>query len=521
MELRPAPPRSSGSSPASPSSRAAARSKPPRRSADADLDTLQSLVEKSLLRFTNERYWMLETIREYASQQLSQSAEVQDLRKRHLTYFAALVEKADAERLGDLRHMWIDRLELERENVRRALSRAQQADNDEGALQLVMAHSWFWYARGPLAEGLCWLEPALAAAVDAPPEQRAAALRRLAGFSIRLGDAARAHRAADESLALYRRIGNDVEIAMALEEVGESLSQLGDVPRARECFAEALELLREHGTDVEFGRVVISMGYLELSQHTYDRAAELFDEGLARMRQSSSPREVAYASLNSGTVRLALGDLEAAEPHLRESFALYRSVMDPAGYAYSIEALGILKERLGAHDDAVALLGAADRRFQENGIVIQAFELLFMTRRCTNYRRPLARLRSLMPGLAVAIYRTTPSPHSSRMQLLGYDLYATPAVAAPLGCQVGQSEHSRSSASAPVSKSDPRRAFRPLAQRPLTRQPQPTIRDPAKPSDGLEPSTPSLPCAPRVSRLVALHREVPAKRDISRRTLCR
>ena len=71
-------PTSNSSSPASPSSPAAAPSKPPRRSADADLDTLQSLVEKSLLRFTDERYWMLETIREYASERLRGTRETAD-----------------------------------------------------------------------------------------------------------------------------------------------------------------------------------------------------------------------------------------------------------------------------------------------------------------------------------------------------------------------------------------------------------------------------------------------------------
>ncbi len=84
------------SSPVCPSSQAAARWRLQRRSADADLDTLQSLVEKSLVRFTDGRYWMLETIREYATERLEE-AERMTLRSGHAAYYLAFAEHAGAD----------------------------------------------------------------------------------------------------------------------------------------------------------------------------------------------------------------------------------------------------------------------------------------------------------------------------------------------------------------------------------------------------------------------------------------
>ena len=174
---------------------------------------------------------------------------------------------------------------------------------------------------------------------------------------------------------LCRDYGDERIVAMALEDVGECLAQLGEVEAAREAFSETLELLRAHGTDLEIGKVLVSSGYLDLARGDYERAIAGLEEGVERMRRTSRTSEVAYALVNLGSAHLAFGELTAAEAELLESCSLYRSAMDPVGYAYAVEALGVLKERRGAHEDAVQLLGAADRIFRENGAAVQSFEL--------------------------------------------------------------------------------------------------------------------------------------------------
>ena len=126
----------------------------------ADLDTLQSLVEKSLLRFTNERYWMLETIREYASERLEDSGEAEELRRQRGDYFLAFAEEA-FEVTGSRRPWW-DRLEADHDNLRTVLDWLESVGRTQEALQLAGALYRFWSTRGYLLEGGVRLERLLA-----------------------------------------------------------------------------------------------------------------------------------------------------------------------------------------------------------------------------------------------------------------------------------------------------------------------------------------------------------------------
>jgi predicted ATPase len=341
--------------------------------AGADLDTLQSLVEKSLLRFTEGRYWMLETIRGYAAEKLGLAEQTASCRRRHARYFTALASEA-ATGLGE-EEKHLDRLESERDNFRAAVSWWLQEDTAT-AITLVVDVSPLWVLRGPLEEGLRWLERAMDGSVEMTPHLRARALTWVARFNFRLGRADLALPAAEASLALYRELGDDTEIAGALEEVGEALSQVGEPNAARECLSEAYDLLRGHGTDVEIGRVLMTLGYLELAQANLAPAAELFEEGLERMRRTARPTQVAYALLNLGSARTALGQFDEAEAQLRESCALSRATKDALMYAYSVEALGILMGRVHRFTEAATLLGAANRMFEEHGAAMQAYELM-------------------------------------------------------------------------------------------------------------------------------------------------
>ena len=140
---------------------------------DADLDTLQSLVDKSLLRHTDERFWMLETIREYAAERLEESGEAEELRRRHAEHFLALAEEAEPNLRGRSPREWLDRLEREHDNLRAALDRLEASGESELALRLAGALWRFWYLRGHLAEGRRRLESALRSrrASDGGPRQ--------------------------------------------------------------------------------------------------------------------------------------------------------------------------------------------------------------------------------------------------------------------------------------------------------------------------------------------------------------
>jgi predicted ATPase len=147
---------------------------------DADLDTIQSLVDKSLVRHTDGRFWMLETIRDFAMELLEASTEADTIRGRHLDHFFALAEEVEsAVNAAGVGSEWIDLLEIELDNLRTALDFAERTDIQR-ALRLAGALTDLWDRRGHHAEGLARFE-SLLRTDDRPTPARAYALTRFIG----------------------------------------------------------------------------------------------------------------------------------------------------------------------------------------------------------------------------------------------------------------------------------------------------------------------------------------------------
>jgi predicted ATPase len=174
---------------------------------DADLDMLQSLVEKSLIRFTNERYWMLETIREYAVEQLDEVEDGERRRCRHTEFFVAVARQESTELRGSSREGG-DRLENERDNLRIALMRAFARADIEPAYELAIAYGLLCIYRGPQTEGRAWLDAALRVTEGAAPLLRERALAIASDLAKRQGDLEAARLLAEERLELARALGD-------------------------------------------------------------------------------------------------------------------------------------------------------------------------------------------------------------------------------------------------------------------------------------------------------------------------
>ena len=129
----------------------------------ANVDVLQSLIEKSLVRHEGERYSMLETIREFARERLDESPDVDAVEVRHAAWFARLVERAAPELEGPDQHAWLDTLAVEHDNIRAALRRCLDRGDSEQAVQIGASCATFWWIHGHWTEGRRWLDEALAA----------------------------------------------------------------------------------------------------------------------------------------------------------------------------------------------------------------------------------------------------------------------------------------------------------------------------------------------------------------------
>jgi predicted ATPase len=172
---------------------------------DADVDTLQSLVDKSLLRYTGERFWMLETIREYAAERLEESGEAEELGRQHAEYFLAFAEKVESNLSAPGPEDWADRLEREIDNFRSALAAFEASGESRLALRLAGASSEFWLLKNHVPEGRRHLEDVLRNN-QAPTPARAKALNGVAALARYAGDTRTAKRRAEDALALHRKL---------------------------------------------------------------------------------------------------------------------------------------------------------------------------------------------------------------------------------------------------------------------------------------------------------------------------
>jgi predicted ATPase/class 3 adenylate cyclase len=342
--------------------------------ADANVDTLQSLVEKSLLRFTNERYWMLETIREYASQLAERPSDPVSL--KHAGYFLRLAEHFSEE---------YDILEADHDNMRAALGYfVDAATPDE--LRLVRALTDFWVVRGHLMEGAQHVVVALARHPESAPDLRVDVLFSAADFVRDLGDVDGATAYAAEALELARGLDDGSRIGRALHELGESAVAAEEYGRATELYEEAITVGRGAGKDAAGS--LANLGFAALLQGDYGRAAALSEEALALFRQRRHTSGVCVALGNLAEAELGLGQQEEARIHLAECLELAREAQFLELIAGCLATATALLLETGNAQTAARLTGAEDALLEQINLSLPPAE-----------RRRRARLREDLRAL--------------------------------------------------------------------------------------------------------------------------
>jgi predicted ATPase/class 3 adenylate cyclase len=333
--------------------------------AQADLDILQSLVDKSLLRYGEERYWMLETIREYAVERLEASGEADELQRRHTRQVHAMAESAQPHlRRGSGQKAWLRRVEAERNNVRAALSWSLDADNGEDALEIATALGRFWWVRGP-HEGLSWLERALQRATG-PPRLRAAALEAAGSCAWFTGDHERAEELFEEGLRIFREIGDRGGAAMMLTRLGPPIHVAGRPEVAEALLLESLAVHRELGNAEEAALALQLLGTLA-SERDRTKAKALLEESAGLARELGDQGMLVYILLNLAELALQEGDPAGAETLGREGLAVARELGDQMMTAAGLMTLSIALARRGELVYAGKLWGAAERLEGELG----------------------------------------------------------------------------------------------------------------------------------------------------------
>jgi predicted ATPase len=332
--------------------------------ADADLDTLQSLVDKSLLRHTGERFWMLETIREYAAERLVESAEADELRQRHAQHFLALAEEAEPN-LVEYSSEWLGRLERELDNLRTALDRFEASGESELVLRLAGALSRFWDEKGHLAEGRRRLESALRD--ERPTAARAKALNGAADMAVSLGDARTARLRAEEGLALHRTLGNARGAAVSRFLLGLAVADEDDFVTAQQLFDESARRFRELGDEHYALAATRMLAWMCYRLGDRERGQALHEDNLRRARALGN-EHIETSTLGAlAMIAVDQGRVDDALSMLKESHRIHRDLGDPIGIVRDLSRVARVLAAVGRAETAARLLSGSMALYEELG----------------------------------------------------------------------------------------------------------------------------------------------------------
>ena len=331
--------------------------------ADEMLDLVTRLVDRSLVQVEpgadgDVRFEVLETIRDYALEQLRASGEEAALRQRHAAYFLKLAEAGEPELWGAQPEPWLRRIEQELDNSRAALTWLIGSTDVANAVRLGAALGRFWLMAGRYAEGEASVARLLRLApAEGPTPIRARLLRAHASLLAYLGDAAAAQPLAEAALVALRLLGPDVDIARALVVLGDTVQTRGNIAAARRMLDEAVAVSRRVGATVE---LVDALHYLSgdaLAAGEYDRARAHAEECLAVARQAGYRRGVARALRGLGSISYIEKDGGAARRQLEASLTAARELGDRWEAAQGVYWLSHLAVDEGDYATAVSLLG--------------------------------------------------------------------------------------------------------------------------------------------------------------------
>jgi predicted ATPase/DNA-binding CsgD family transcriptional regulator len=342
------------------------------------LDSLTALVDRSLVHVEEgarvARYYLLETIRQYASDRLIESGETEAIRTRHLRFFLALAEQAqpEFERAGLI--AWLPRLDAELDNIRAALDWSLEAQLYTDGLRLASALWLFWLLRGHLTEGKQRFELALKTG-DTSPSLKASALAGLGQLLVLRGDLGEAATCAREALVIARAQQDRRLEGRALDALAYSTAFL-DPPAAPRLFEQSVSVSREAGDGPFVADALNGLGISHYLAGDYRSATTSLLEGVASSRESGNAATLTVGLAVLGYCLALQGRLARAQTCLRESLVTARRLRDRVFEAQSLFSLGLIGALRGEPAHAETLLEESIDIARESSPLMVAFALL-------------------------------------------------------------------------------------------------------------------------------------------------
>ncbi len=338
----------------------------------AIMDGLATLVDSSLVRAERgtdgrTRYTMLETIREFAEEQLAASGEEETARRRHADVMLAWSDEAERGLQSGERTAWSRASVAELDNVRAALRWSLDRDETERALRIVGNLDWFWDAVGRDGEGWAWSKAALAKEnVDRDGLAYAQALSVTGQLAWNMGDFARSAHLLTESVARLRLLNDRRRLGQALMNLALTLHYLGETERGRRAVAEGVALIETVDDPWNLGLTFFVRGEMLLA-YDVEAARASYERSLAVFREVGDPWGIAQTTTGLGGLAMRERNYATARALMEEGLALRRSVNNPLAIAISLTSLGELARREGDDTGAMPYLEEGLARFRDHG----------------------------------------------------------------------------------------------------------------------------------------------------------
>jgi predicted ATPase/DNA-binding winged helix-turn-helix (wHTH) protein len=315
---------------------------------------LSSLVDKNLVQRvdraeTEPRFAMLETIREYALERLTESGEQSAARRAHAAYCLVLAEEGNPDLSPADRARWLSQCDVEIDNFRSALDWLFQTLDLDWGLRLCVALFRFWDMREHLTEGRARLETVLRLAGSDRSKERARVSHFLGALATAQGDYPAAERVLEQSLSLYEELGDQSGIAASLNALAVSARDRGDYSAAQSYFERSLACWRLLPDRLAIARCLHNLANVVKVRGDYPRARWALSEATDIFHQLGDLQGATWSINQEGDIAHAQGDMVAARALYQCALLAFREVGDQWGSARSLTDLAYIDCERGDH----------------------------------------------------------------------------------------------------------------------------------------------------------------------------
>ncbi|HYI14258.1 MAG TPA: LuxR C-terminal-related transcriptional regulator [Thermomicrobiales bacterium] len=356
------------------------------------LDGVASLVDNSLLQQVvgqagEPRFTMLETVRDFALEQLVASEEADETRRLHADWCSALVADAAITLRKPSSREALDRLAREHDSVRAALGWLLDTGRVEQAAQMAIDAWWFWFSHNHFTVGNFWSSRAIDKLAYGPIALRSRLLTTTGWLVEATGDFELATRLHEQALSLAREIGDPAIIGIALFGLADVMGDRGETQSSERHLDEAIQIFRALEATPWLSVALSEVARFYRERGEYEQATLLIEEGLALGRESGDTWIVALGLGYLGRIYRIRGDVERALSLGCEGVLLWRELGDWWRLSRAVNEVGIGLEMSGHLDQAAMLFGASEALCEQIGG-------MFMPSLVHEYHRSLAALRA-------------------------------------------------------------------------------------------------------------------------------